>query len=258
MYSSHRSPEASDSVPSSNENSKASIASYLQDPLSSTNAQFATALLKDGMGVDCNVCDNMKERMALTTPITLELKRQSEKGLTDADIKEIRKGLLREAGCLNLLKQLDDKNKVIDSNSAKDLNMSESAVAFFKTIYYADVPDILTSDDAQYADLRKIARATLSKVFVNASANEHFSVRDWFTSRGIQPRPVYTCSLISNSDLLLGQVSPQHSTPLPCSCSLSLSHTRDEWSFATRQLTGFSSSSFCVCRARTAAMAAWV
>merc|ERR1711959_29711 len=205
MYSSHRSPEASDSVPSSNENSKASIASYLQDPLSSTNAQFATALLKDGMGVDCNVCDNMKERMALTTPITLELKRQSEKGLTDADIKEIRKGLLREAGCLNLLKQLDDKNKVIDSNSAKDLNMSESAVAFFKTIYYADVPDILTSDDAQYTDLRKIARATLSKVFVNASANEHFSVRDWFTSRGIQPRPVYTCSLVSNSDLLLGQ-----------------------------------------------------
>ena len=146
--------------------------------------------------------------MNLTTPVTLELKRQEAGGLSDSDIKEVRKGLLREAGCLSLMKQLEEKGEaaMTSEDSVKDMKMSESAVAFFKTIYYGELPEIMTSDDPQYAPLRKICRATLSKVFVNSAANEHFSVRDWFTSRGIQPRPDYTCSLVSNSDLLLGQV----------------------------------------------------
>jgi hypothetical protein len=88
----------------------------------------------------------------------------------------------------------------------KDIKMSESGVNFFKNIFYGEMPPILGKDDEQYKDLRKVIRAADSALFVNADAEEHFSVRDWFTSRGIQPRPTYTCSLISHSDLILGQV----------------------------------------------------
>jgi len=207
MYSSNRDSLPSDEGEAKNSGDKSSLASMYTDPLSSCNAQYAITLLKDRFGVDCQICDNMKERMNLTTPVTLELKRQEAGGLSDSDIKEVRKGLLREAGCLSLMKQLEEKGEaaMTSEDSVKDMKMSESAVAFFKTIYYGELPEIMTSDDPQYAPLRKICRATLSKVFVNSAANEHFSVRDWFTSRGIQPRPVYTCSLVSNSDLLLGQ-----------------------------------------------------
>jgi len=174
------------------------------DPLSSTNAQYAVELLKDGFGVDPQIRDNIRDRLALTTPITVELKNQASGGLSDADIKEARKGLLREAGCLGLLKQIEGKQPV-GAGNLEELKMSETAVAFFKTIYYGENPEIMLGNDPAYQELRKVTRATLSKVFVNAAAKEHFSVRDWFTSRGIQPRPVYTCSLVSNSDLLLGQ-----------------------------------------------------
>jgi len=199
MYSSTR-----DSQPPSDGGSERSMQSLYCEPLSSCNAQYAITLLRDRFGVDSQICDNMKQRMHLTTPITVELKRQDDKGLTVADVQGIRKGLLREAGCLGLMKQLEGTGKM-DADSVKDLNMSESAVAFFKNIYYGECPEIMTGEDPTYKDLRKVVRTTNSKLFVNATANEHFSVRDWFTSRGIQPRPVYTCSLVSNSDLLLGQ-----------------------------------------------------
>lgn len=174
------------------------------DPLSSCNAQYAISLLQDGLRVDSVVIDNIKARMALTTPIVHELERVKGKGISKDEIAEIRKGLLREAGCFALLKQLDEKGTMNDE-MLKEVKMSESGVHFFRTIYYGAVPDILTTDDEQYSDLRKVIRATLSKLFVNNMAKEHFSVRDWYTSRGIQPRPTYTCSLISSSDLLLGQ-----------------------------------------------------
>jgi len=201
FYSSHRS---SDRDSGSEESREPSNKGKDLDPLDSCNAQIALSLLKEGSTVDEHIVSNIKQRMALTVPIVHELERVQAKGVSKQEIDEIRRGLLREAGCLNLLKQLDEKGKM-DDKALQEVKMSESGVTFFRTIYYGPVPPIVTSDDPQYADLRKVIRATLSKVFVNASADEHFSVRDWFTSRGIQPRPTYTVSLISKSDMLLGQ-----------------------------------------------------
>jgi hypothetical protein len=191
------------SVPSRADSSEAAD-KLKTDPLNSTNALYAMSLLKDDLHVAPDVVGNVKTRMSLSAPMVEAVHHAKGGALTQREIEEIRKGLLREAGCQNLIKQLEEKKKV-NNDIVKDIKMSESGVNFFKNIFYGEMPPILGKDDEQYKDLRKVIRAADSALFVNADAEEHFSVRDWFTSRGIQPRPTYTCSLISHSDLILGQ-----------------------------------------------------
>ena len=198
LYSSDR-----EDAPSTNSSSEGDESKT--DPLNSTNALFAMSLLKDNMHVAPDVIDNIKSRMSLSAPMVEEYEHANGGALNQREIEEIRKGLLREAGCQNLIKQLEEKKKV-NNDIVKDIKMSESGVNFFKNIFYGEMPPILANGNEQYKDLRKVIRAADSPLFVNADAEEHFSVRDWFTSRGIQPRPTYTCSLISHSDLILGQV----------------------------------------------------
>lgn len=199
LHSSQRS-----SIPGSEDVSEGLRKVDTPDRLNSTNALIAMSLLKDGFSVEPDIIEHIKSRIALTSPIADEVKRVSGKALSQDEVEDIRKGLLREAGCLTLLKQLEEK-KLVTNDVIKEVKMSESGVQFFRNIFYADVPAVLSTDDSKYSDLRKAIRASDSKLFVNANADEHFSVRDWFTSRGIQPRPTYTCSLIYKSDLILGQ-----------------------------------------------------
>ena len=69
------------------------------DPLNSTNALYAMSLLKDDLHVAPDVVDNVRTRMSLSEPMVEAVHHAKGGALKQREIEEIRKGLLREAGC---------------------------------------------------------------------------------------------------------------------------------------------------------------
>jgi len=150
--------------------------------------------------ITSNKVEKMKMRMESVAKAIETFDCTSGEPLSQQEIMEVRKCLIVEIGCGDLWPYLTDMEHNMDLLMQK---LAPSSLTFLKEVYKGAPSPIMVNNDPNFAELRKIVRATNAKIMGEKCST--YSIREYFASQGVQERPIYTCSLVSNSDILMGQ-----------------------------------------------------